>query len=540
MLSHAARLRLRLVLFILALVFILRRLWIRLSRPRLTTAQLSAAKSAETTLALGDVEVARRSRQQQQQQQEVEQTRPPMLDVSMRNSLASVDSPRTPSHFRRMATSEPLQMANLASIAPQQVKLQVSITRIKLRNLAPLSSGGALASLRRLFWSAAPPPALRVSLRWGECETMHTGALEYPQPGETPVWPDRFVFEHVTAADSITSQSLELALHGVGAGPQSAASSSSAAGDGGGGKGRSGRGGGASATSNGGRREGSSQAIGQVVLPLETVACGPTRNDHFLSFPLPRADSSVSSSTEPGARLAFRCRVSELRQWRIQLEKVKLKIQPDMLEPGGAAANAGRCFVFSLSYIFTSGSTDQSSHETEWHAPSSQLRVVSPGSELELEWGATPQPHSREGSECSFGTSLGGEETSNHTSRDVSRDGSPRPSNPSSQSASTRSSVKASPLPSPRESPASERAMLGSRTPARASTERLQAARAASVLAAASVARTGSAPPQLLEQVSLLPELGPSPVSLVSPPAPAAGAPGAALLGGGGEEGEEG
>ena len=77
MLSHAARLRLRLVLFILALVFILRRLWIRLSRPRLTTAQLSAAKAAETTLALADDEVARRSRQQQQQQQEEEQKRPP-------------------------------------------------------------------------------------------------------------------------------------------------------------------------------------------------------------------------------------------------------------------------------------------------------------------------------------------------------------------------------------------------------------------------------------------------------------------------------
>ena len=160
---------------------------------------------------------------------------------------------------------------------------------------------------------------------------------------------------------------------------------------------------------------GEAAVIGHVGLKLEDLASGPTRNDHPLYTPVSTELESESGqgiwnvgngaaadvATEEasllhhtGARLAFRCRVSELRRWRIQLEHVKLHLHDgaDGLGRSLGADGASRAFLFSLSYNFTSGSTDTTSNEQEWHAPSSQLRVSVPGTELDLEWDAVQGP----------------------------------------------------------------------------------------------------------------------------------------------------
>ena len=300
----------------------------------------------------------------------------------------------------------------------------MSITKLKLRNLAPRPEK-PLASLRKLFWDATPPPALSIGFRWGDLPPMHTGARQYPQAGETSIWPDRFTFEHVVERSSIKAEQLELSLLGIDhaalappaaataaatavAAPPAAASAyaSHAAPTTPRALGTDGGGGGAVQLSGGSAAAAyiaDASTIGQLAIPIATLASGPTRNDHPLCAPAAGAPPDASAgrasggegadaeSERIGARIAFRCRVSELREWRIALDKVRVTIKPDALEPEFVTHNPSRAFLFALSYIFTSGSTDQSSHEREWHAPTSQLRLAAPGAELELGWDSMPR-----------------------------------------------------------------------------------------------------------------------------------------------------
>lgn len=379
----------------------------------------------------------------------------------------------------RLQVAEPTD-AVAAVASANAIRLQVSITRLKVRNLSPSSDEGALNALKNLFWSASPPAALRLSLRWGNRPIMCTGLLDYPQPGETPVWPDRFTFEHVTAASSISSERLELCVRGLAAKEMSAPERS-----------------GAPDGSSAGR------VIGHIALPLEALASGPTRNDHPLRGPptsgAVQAGAAVASDADgsgdggdgcdggdsgdgevpTGARVAFRCRVSELRQWRLQLDNVRVRVRPEMLEPSMSADNTSRAFLFSLSYIFTSGSTDQSSREREWHASSSQLRVSQPGAEVDLAWEATPPLPGTP--PAAPPTSLDGSEYGEGSCED-----SPLVTPRESPQGSCRSSANPSPRASPRPPP---RAKLGTpQRAARVATSRGSAVAHTAATAAAAVA----------------------------------------------------
>ena len=360
--------------------------------------------------------------------------------------------------------------------APQ---LQVAISRIKLRNLAPRVVDGPLASLRKRLFRTAPLPAyLSIDLQWGSHKVMHTCTVPYPLPGESLVWPDRFSFEHVSQRGSIGSERLELAVYGCADAPRvsatqegastvheplgdgasrTAAAAASTASVGAG----SARATGARACAEAGARAelgaraapiaASSAAtptavlaaggevepekneapprdegvrrllLGRLSLPLEAVACGPTRNDHLLSLD-PALDSG-GGGVPTGARLAFRCRVSELRPWRLQLDRVRMRIHHEALEPhGSSAAGGSRAYVFSLSYNFTSGSTDHTSREREWRARSSQLVLPAPGAEVDLQWSSQPRtppvpPPSLDGSAA--GSRDGSTPTSNTASNEV-------------------------------------------------------------------------------------------------------------------------
>lgn len=72
---------------------------------------------------------------------------------------------------------------------------------------------------------------------------------------------------------------------------------------------------------------------------------------------------------------------------------MRLSLEPGVLDsyqrPDGAAAPA---FVFSLSYIFTSGSNMVTSKESHFRAPASQLRFAPPGGAHELGWNANSLP----------------------------------------------------------------------------------------------------------------------------------------------------
>ena len=261
------------------------------------------------------------------------------------------------------------------------VRLQVAITRLKLRNLPPRSAsswdGLIAASLRKvLLGTPLPDPSgLSLSLRFGSGATLQTSTLPYPSAGEQLLFADdRFTFEHVTRRAAIAGEvchtplcsrqpracsplslALSLSLHSASLALHSrslALAPSSAAPD----EHRPSR-----AASQllevaleGDQLESSELAaaaaeraearavLGRVRLPLQLLASGPTRNDHPLVTIHDEAagrdgvegaggDSAGSeggeggeeaADTPTGARLAFRCRVSELRTWRLQLEKV--------------------------------------------------------------------------------------------------------------------------------------------------------------------------------------------------------------------------
>ena len=158
------------------------------------------------------------------------------------------------------------------------------------------------------------------------------------------------------------------------------------------------------------------QVLGRVRLPVPLLGSGPTRNDHPLVTTLAdkarangAADGASSSTTvempsdassagteadetPTGGRLAFRCRVSELRTWKLQLERVRVHLEPEALESAGNDAVPSRSYLFSLSYIFTSGSTDTASKEQEWRSPTSLLKLAAPGTPIDIEWAAHSPP----------------------------------------------------------------------------------------------------------------------------------------------------
>ena len=231
------------------------------------------------------------------------------------------------------------------------VRLQVTISRFKARNLPDRNGGGGL--LRLLRPTALPPDGpLRLQLQWGGDQLLTTGECTDVATGDDVAagrsagaahkhWPDSFTFECNLSLDEMSSRRLELRLmRGVGE---------------------------------------AAHTLGTVAVPLETLACAPALNDHALREP-----AEVQPS---GARLAFRCRVSEQRGWRLRLRDLELRLQPSALEHDCASAGLTAA-LFSLAYTFTSGSTDQESHEQLWRAPQTRLLLVGRGEELRLSWGA--------------------------------------------------------------------------------------------------------------------------------------------------------
>ena len=211
------------------------------------------------------------------------------------------------------------------------VRLQVSITKLKLRNLPPRTVPSSIASFaRKLVGVAIPPNGLSISLRWGNGPPMRTAALAYPAEKHEPTLfaDDRFAFEYVTDRSALQSEALQLTV--CGASLEGSGTAQRAA-DG--------------ANEDGGLHPADEEpaVLGHVELPLMDLARGPTRNDHPLRGAPQRFDpcstelgsppaGPLASGTPTGSRLAFRCRVSELRKWRVQLESVKLHLKPDVLD----------------------------------------------------------------------------------------------------------------------------------------------------------------------------------------------------------------
>ena len=104
-----------------------------------------------------------------------------------------------------------------------------------------------------------------------------------------------------------------------------------------------------------------------------------------------RAVHIPSSSARP--RLIAAPPTSELREWRIQLRDVRVSLLPEF----EVADSASRVHIFSLSYIFTSGSSDSHSGEQEWCATTTRMRLpghVARGHPKphELCWGSSDVP----------------------------------------------------------------------------------------------------------------------------------------------------
>ncbi|KAL3926183.1 MAG: hypothetical protein SGPRY_003417 [Prymnesium sp.] len=221
---------------------------------------------------------------------------------------------------------------------------QVSLTRIKVRNL-PVSDGRSrLQQILRL--PPPPPPPLRLHLAWGEGRVMHSHLPSPSSPSSSLVFADHFTFEHITSAPRLEAEKLTATIV------------------------REGRVG---------------EVVGKVVLPLARLAKGPTPNDHPI----------LNEQGEPtGGRLAFRCRISELREWRIALREkegqlwqgprspVSLSLLPEF----DAGEGLSLAHVFSLSYTFTSGSSATSSGELQCKA-SSTRRLVGAAGGAQLLWG---------------------------------------------------------------------------------------------------------------------------------------------------------
>ena len=126
---------------------------------------------------------------------------------------------------------------------------------------------------------------LRLRLRWAGSRTFCSGDGERIPPGMHIGWPEcAFSFEHDAMLDALATQHLEITLE-------------------------SGR-----------------TTVARLSLPVEALACGPAPNDHALLTP-----SGVTSC----ARIVFRCRISELREWRLQLRQLKLCLDEE------AAASLG-------------------------------------------------------------------------------------------------------------------------------------------------------------------------------------------------------
>ena len=222
--------------------------------------------------------------------------------------------------------------------------LQVSIAKLKVRNLPAGPQGSwpleAVRQLQHLVLGSTSPPAppLRLSLAWGGREMLRSGVGKSTSAGSSTRWEDRLVFDHVTTAERLHAQRLDISMHGEGP-----------------------------------------QPVGLLSLGLEELARGPTPNDH----PLAGADGRPT-----GARFAFRCRISELRQWRMRLQQVRLTLHPSMLDALDADAQGPpRAYVFTLSYVFTSGSTGASSGEDTYRAQRTRLVLPARAAEVALEWG---------------------------------------------------------------------------------------------------------------------------------------------------------
>ena len=119
---------------------------------------------------------------------------------------AAHSKPQTAGASQQSTTIDASSLADGAD-GDQEVRLQVAITRLKLRNLPQHEMGAwnkwpMAASLRKALLGynpSGPPSALFLALHWGSSQTMHTRTLPYPSAGEHVLFADdRFTFEHVT------------------------------------------------------------------------------------------------------------------------------------------------------------------------------------------------------------------------------------------------------------------------------------------------------------------------------------------------------
>ena len=217
-----------------------------------------------------------------------------------------------------------------------RVTLRVSITKMKVRNLPEAPPPPWLL---RAFVN--PRPRLTLELRWAD-QSLDTGAGVAVPLEHCTSWPDSFAFEHEAAAAALSTQLLQVTALRDGA------------------------------------------AVGRLALPVVALATGPTPNDHPLC-------EMGGTGAPTGARVAFRCRVAETREWRLRLTRLRLSLQSDALDAGTGGGSAA---LFALGYTFTSGSTGQSSRESNRRSPRTHLLPTSAtgSGALELKWADAELP----------------------------------------------------------------------------------------------------------------------------------------------------
>lgn len=134
---------------------------------------------------------------------------PLLLTLGQSPDRASKHAARSKPQTAGASQQTTIDASSLADVADgdQEVRLQVAITRLKLRNLPQHEMGAwnkwpMAASLRKALLGynpSGPPSALFLALHWGSSQTMHTRTLPYPSAGEHVLFADdRFTFEHVT------------------------------------------------------------------------------------------------------------------------------------------------------------------------------------------------------------------------------------------------------------------------------------------------------------------------------------------------------
>ena len=246
---------------------------------------------------------------------------------------------------------------------PGTLVLQVALSSLVVRNLQPPAL--PLLRLARSFATtlglASEPPPPFVEVRWGRGERARTFRAHPAAPaalahapvegcGDVIGFEGVFRFEDSVSLAALEQERLRIVCYCGGA------------------------------------------EAGRLSLPLEAVVCGPALNDHRLLSPF----------GEPsGGRIAFQCRVSEQREWRLSFSVLSLRLLSDAHE-ALALDSGGGPVLFSLSYTFTSGSTSGTSIESSWHSPTTRLKMPRRDG-TELLWRAQPPTADADGSPPSAG-----------------------------------------------------------------------------------------------------------------------------------------